>query len=144
MSDSRHSTQFSGWYIYAESSRPRLQGERAVLLSPNLSGPYCLQFHFHMLGTDIDSLNAYKKSGSRRTVIFSVSGNQGDLWYSAQASLTGTEQFRVNWSVFKQTSNLFTLLQSCIHVTSRKIYLRPVRETPCRICLCWGITLHSP
>lgn len=96
MSDSRHSTQFSGWYIYAESSRPRLQGERAVLLSPNLSGPYCLQFHFHMLGTDIDSLNAYKKSGSRRTVIFSVSGNQGDLWYSAQASLTGTEQFRVN------------------------------------------------
>lgn len=96
MSDSRHSTQFSGWYIYAESSRPRLQGERAVLLSPNLSGPYCLQFHFHMLGTDIDSLNAYKNSGSGRTVIFSVSGNQGDLWYSAQASLTGTEQFRVN------------------------------------------------
>ena len=96
MSDSSHSTQFSGWYIYAESSRPRLQGERAVLLSPNLSGPYCLQFHFHMLGTDIDSLNAYKNSGSRRTVIFSVSGNQGDLWYSAQASLTGTEQFRVN------------------------------------------------
>ena len=96
MSDSSHSTQFSGWYIYAESSRPRLQGERAVLLSPNLSGSYCLQFHFHMLGTDIDSLNAYKNSGSRRTVIFSVSGNQGDLWYSAQASLTGTEQFRVN------------------------------------------------
>lgn len=93
-----------GWYIYAESSRPRLQGERAVLLSPNLSGPYCLQFHFHMLGTDIDSLNAYKKSGSRRTVIFSVSGNQGDLWYSAQASLTGTEQFRVELEAVRGSS----------------------------------------
>ncbi|XP_068697308.1 uncharacterized protein [Montipora foliosa] len=84
-----------GWYIYAETSSPRVPGDRAVLLSPYLSGPYCLRLHFHMLGTDIDSLNAYKNSGSQKTVIFSTSGNKGDQWYTAQTSLTGTEQFRI-------------------------------------------------
>ena len=87
---------FPGWYIYAESSKPRVPGNRAVLLSPRLRGPYCLQLHLHMLGTSMGSLNAYKNSGSRRTKIFSFSGNRGDQWYTVQSSLTGAEQFQVN------------------------------------------------
>ena len=87
---------FPGGYIYAESSKPRVPGNRAVLLSPRLRGPYCLQLHLHMLGTSMGSLNAYKNSRSRRTKIFSFSGNRGDQWYTVQSSLTGAEQFQVN------------------------------------------------
>ncbi|CAH3027830.1 unnamed protein product, partial [Porites evermanni] len=84
-----------GWYIYAESSQPRVEGDRAVLLSPSLVGPYCLRMHFHMMGTDIGSLNVYKITASSRTTVLSTSGNKGDKWYMAQSSLTGSEQFKI-------------------------------------------------
>lgn len=85
-----------GSYVYAEASKPRKGGDRAVLLSPLLRGLYCLRLHFHMLGTNIGSLNAYKLSGSRKTAVFSISGNKGDQWYEVHASLTGDETFKVN------------------------------------------------
>lgn len=81
--------------MYAETSNPRQQNERAVLISPRLKGPYCLRFHFHMLGTTMGSLKVYKKSSSTRTEVFSINGNQGDQWYMAQISLTGAEEFQV-------------------------------------------------
>lgn len=93
---------FSGWYIYAESSQPRVEGDRAVLLSPSLVGPYCLRMHFHMMGTDIGSLNVYKVTTSSRTTVLSTSGNKGDKWYMAQSSLTGSEQFKVIKNSFVQ------------------------------------------
>ena len=88
-------TFFQGWYIYAEASNPRRQGDRAVLLSPTMTGPYCLQMHFHMLGTNIGSLNVYKIAGSSKTTVLSTSGNKGDQWYLIQTSLTGSGQFQV-------------------------------------------------
>ncbi|KAJ7384938.1 Meprin A subunit beta [Desmophyllum pertusum] len=59
----------TGWYIYAETSRPRVQGNRAVLMSPRLTGPYCLRMHYHMLGTSMGSLKVHKRSGSSSSVI---------------------------------------------------------------------------
>ena len=85
----------TGLYVYAETSKPRVQGERAVLMSPRLTGPYCLRFHFHMLGATMGSLKVYKNSVSSNTEVFSISGNQGDRWYMAQTPLTGPEQFQV-------------------------------------------------
>ena len=86
---------FTGFYIYAETSRPRVQGNRAVLMSPRLTGPYCLRFHFHMLGITMGSLKVYQNSGSTLTEVFSLNGNQGDRWYMAQTSLTGPDTFQV-------------------------------------------------
>lgn len=93
--NNNHLVISTGFYVYAETSRPRVQGERAVLMSPRLTGPYCLRFHFHMLGAAMGSLKAYKNSGSSSTEVFSINGNQGDRWYMAQTSLTGPEQFQV-------------------------------------------------
>lgn len=95
---------FSGWYIYAETSQPRAPGDRSVLLSPRLMGPYCLRMHFHMMGQDIGSLNVYKITGSSKTTVLTTSGNKGDQWYMAQSSLTGSEQFQViKNSLFNKT-----------------------------------------
>lgn len=84
-----------GYYVYIETSNPRREGDRAVLLSPRLTGPYCLRMHFHMLGANIGSLRVYKNSASGNSVVFSVDGNKGDQWYSAEYSLTGPEQFQL-------------------------------------------------
>ena len=90
----------AGFYIYVETSKPRVQGDRAVLVSPTLTGPYCLRFHFHMLGFSMGSLKVYKKSASTSTEVFSVNGNRGDQWYMAQTSLTGPEEFQVTMKRF--------------------------------------------
>nr|XP_058972703.1 MAM and LDL-receptor class A domain-containing protein 1-like [Pocillopora verrucosa] len=84
-----------GYYVYIETSTPRRKGDRAVLLSPRLKGPYCLRMHYHMLGVNIGSLRVYKNSTSGNSVVFSVDGNKGDQWYSAEYSLTGPEQFQL-------------------------------------------------
>lgn len=55
---------FKGFYMYIETSRPRLEGEKARLLSPVFSiapknpyGPtntaYCFSFFYHMYGQHI-------------------------------------------------------------------------------------------
>lgn len=72
-------------------------------MSPRLTGPYCLRFHFHMLGTSMGSLKVYKNSGSTNTEVFSINGNQGDRWYMAQTSLTGPEQFQIAFEAIRGT-----------------------------------------
>lgn len=56
---------FSGYYMYTEASRPRVQGDKARLLSPlfNVTSvrgpkgsgrvPYCVSFYYHMKGKHI-------------------------------------------------------------------------------------------
>lgn len=57
----------SGFYMYIETSRPRLEGEKARLLSPVFSiapknpyGPtntaYCFSFFYHMYGQHIGKI----------------------------------------------------------------------------------------
>lgn len=59
------SLRFSGFYMYIEASRPRVQGDKARLLSPlfNVTSvrgpkgsgrvPYCVSFYYHMKGKHI-------------------------------------------------------------------------------------------
>lgn len=58
---------FKGFYMYIETSRPRLEGEKARLLSPVFSiapknpyGPtntaYCFSFFYHMYGQHIGEM----------------------------------------------------------------------------------------
>lgn len=61
----RISFWFSGYYMYTEASRPRIQGDKARLLSPlfNVTSvrgpkgsgrvPYCVSFYYHMKGKHI-------------------------------------------------------------------------------------------
>lgn len=56
---------FLGYYMYIEASRPRVQGDKARLLSPlfnvtSIRGPkgsgrvpYCVSFYYHMKGKHI-------------------------------------------------------------------------------------------
>lgn len=52
---------FTGHYMYTESSAPRRRGDKAWLLSPAYPSTIgsCLQFYYHMYGAQIGTLNVY-------------------------------------------------------------------------------------
>ena len=91
----------SGKFMYIESSAPRRPGQKAWLVSKQIgfSTPMCLNFYYHMYGTQIGSLNVYVKTGVAlpSTPVWTKSQNQGQMWNLAQATIQATTQpYRVS------------------------------------------------
>ncbi|XP_013397767.1 MAM and LDL-receptor class A domain-containing protein 1-like [Lingula anatina] len=79
-----------GYYMYVEASSPRRNGDKAQLVSPVYSTTtqyQCLQFWYHMFGRNIGTLNVYLKVGAVTAKIWSETGDQGNKWYIASASI---------------------------------------------------------
>ncbi|XP_022810271.1 uncharacterized protein LOC111347272, partial [Stylophora pistillata] len=90
-------TSFSkdGFYIYIEASR-RNFGDEARLLSdwmkPNET--VCVKFWYHMHGSDIGNLSIYLKTNQSETLVWMVSGDQGNRWRYGQTALNSTLWFK--------------------------------------------------
>ncbi len=67
--------------MYIETSSPRQPGDNAKLSSPKLifRGNMCLQFYYHMYGSDVRTLNVTINGKT----VFNASGNKGDVWLKA-------------------------------------------------------------
>ncbi|XP_064635155.1 MAM and LDL-receptor class A domain-containing protein 1-like [Lineus longissimus] len=89
-SDHTNSTK-DGYYMFIETSYPRLKGESALLLTPSFSpstASRCLSFWYHMYGSDTGSLKVYlDENGDRGEAIWTKSGNLGDRWHQSYVSL---------------------------------------------------------
>ena len=90
-----HLYLYLGYYMYIETSSPRVKGDNAKLKSPSLkfTGNMCLSFYYHMYGSDIGSLNVSINSKQ----VFSRSGNKGNQWFKASvtiSSIVGSHQVR--------------------------------------------------
>ena len=83
---------FAGYYLYIETFSPRVRGDKATILTPYLNGPQCMNFSYHMYGSDIGSLNIF--ANNQR--IFSKSGNQGNQWVSLQTPILQSGRYRVS------------------------------------------------
>ncbi|XP_060031575.1 MAM domain-containing glycosylphosphatidylinositol anchor protein 2 [Erinaceus europaeus] len=98
-----------GFYMYIETSRPRLEGEKARLLSPVFSiapknpyGPtnsaYCFSFFYHMYGQHIGVLNVYLRLKGQTTIenpLWSSSGNKGQHWNEAHVNIYPIASFQL-------------------------------------------------
>ncbi|EMP27934.1 MAM domain-containing glycosylphosphatidylinositol anchor protein 2 [Chelonia mydas] len=98
-----------GFYMYIETSRPRLEGEKARLLSPFFSvapknpygvtnTAYCFSFYYHMYGQHIGSLNVYLRLKGQTTIenpVWSSSGNKGQHWNQARVNIHPTTSFQL-------------------------------------------------
>ncbi|XP_061531355.1 MAM domain-containing glycosylphosphatidylinositol anchor protein 2 isoform X2 [Phycodurus eques] len=103
--DRRGSKQ--GHYVYIETSRPRMEGDQARLLSPTFNAgsksgaTYCLAFYYHMYGKHIGALNAFLRqkgaaaSEASEASVWSLSGNQGDRWRRAAVDVHPSADFQV-------------------------------------------------
>eukprot|EP00069_Balaena_mysticetus_P005551 bmy_18002T0 len=127
-----------GFYMYIETSRPRLEGEKARLLSPVFSiapknpyGPtntaYCFSFFYHMYGQHIGVLNVYLRLKGQTTIenpLWSSSGNKGQRWNEAHVNIYPITSFQI-----RSFDNQLTFIQqpgvaeSCEVKLSVNIYI---------------------
>ena len=88
----------TGKYAYIETSYPRKQGDKAVLVKGGLSfsTKKCLSFYYHMYGATMGTLNVFV--GQKK--IFTMSGDQGNQWKQAKVDITvdpgASEVMRLN------------------------------------------------
>nr|XP_054757011.1 MAM and LDL-receptor class A domain-containing protein 1-like [Lytechinus pictus] len=86
-------TSGSGFYVYTESSSPRLPGETARLVSDlqngTTSGGGCLEFYYHMYGGTIGTLNVkiLEESGSETTIFTKGQRDYGNTWHLSSTSI---------------------------------------------------------
>ena len=71
--------------MYIETSYPRVAGDNAKLvLSVSGNGELsCLKFYYHMFGFTMGTLSVY----SGNTVVFNISGDQGNYWIEARRTI---------------------------------------------------------
>ena len=78
--------------MYIETSIPQRPGYDATLMSPALSGQgedICMRFYYHAFGDDTGVLLVRLKliSLGLSSVLFTLSGDQGDEWQPANIAL---------------------------------------------------------
>lgn len=77
----------TGYYLYIETSAPRLSGDVARIYSPFISSSYpadCLVFHYHMFGEHVAHLKALIKTiEGHEQYVWKSFGNHGDTWHKA-------------------------------------------------------------
>lgn len=145
-----------GHYMFIEASFPQKENDVARLISPeyiDTPGGSCVQFFYHMWGRTTGALNVFLKEGEiiQSRPLWSLKGDQGDLWRSASATIKSTGKYRVDilendlyetiFSLFPRSfskvllvlvltaifqSMIFrfhlVLVQPTVHVHSNKIY----------------------
>uniref|UniRef100_A0A3B3UMW4 MAM domain-containing glycosylphosphatidylinositol anchor protein 2-like n=1 Tax=Poecilia latipinna TaxID=48699 RepID=A0A3B3UMW4_9TELE len=109
---SDHTGSSQGFYMFIETSRPRLEGDKARLMSPTFNintksvssssasknPTYCFTFYYHMFGKHIGALNIFLRLKGQMltdTLIWSLTGNQGNYWQQARVNIHPTTTFQV-------------------------------------------------
>ena len=89
----------SGQYYYIEASSPRVQGERAHLVSQTFSGSagtsQCLSFWYHMYGVGTGTLRVRTQINGVDTVRWALTGDQGNQWRNGQVSVGEAGDYQV-------------------------------------------------
>ncbi|XP_033751998.1 MAM and LDL-receptor class A domain-containing protein 1-like [Pecten maximus] len=79
-----------GHYMYIETSSPRKPGDKARLISPTYtdSQAMCVQFYYHMYGSNIGALNVYIQTGGQLgRAGYSMSTNAGNSWQLGEMTI---------------------------------------------------------
>ncbi|KAK3718970.1 hypothetical protein QZH41_017584, partial [Actinostola sp. cb2023] len=86
-----------GYYMYIETSLPRVSGDTARLISNSLpaTNQTCLSFWYHMYGSDINTLRVLIKKGLSKSIVWSKSGQQGNKWFEGKVNLTSKDEFQI-------------------------------------------------
>ena len=88
----------SGYYLYIESSSPRMPNDNARLSLnlPQSIGICAIRFWYHMYGKNVGALNVYMNTLDHGLIKkWTSSGSQGNNWVRASVTLNSTTPFRV-------------------------------------------------
>ena len=95
-----HTLQSSaGHYAYINTNTPVVFNDAARLISPTVyagSNGFCLQFFYHMFGTNINRLNLYvKQNNTMGKPIWQKIGEQGNSWMLGQVYLENMNAIQI-------------------------------------------------
>ncbi|KAL1271156.1 hypothetical protein QQF64_030172 [Cirrhinus molitorella] len=88
----------SGHYLYLEGSFPQTTGHTARIVGPvfrHCSKDCKMVFYVHMSGDSIGTLNVYMSTNSNRSLLLSLTGNQGNYWRRQELPISSTDNFRI-------------------------------------------------
>ncbi|XP_048242500.1 MAM and LDL-receptor class A domain-containing protein 2-like [Haliotis rufescens] len=92
----------TGYYMYIETSGSnRIVGQKARLVSEHLhatsSFGSCVRFYYHMYGSGVGALNVNTQSvaSNNTKLMWSLSGNQGNLWKLGQVNVNQGSDYDV-------------------------------------------------
>ncbi|XP_019643186.1 PREDICTED: CUB and sushi domain-containing protein 1-like [Branchiostoma belcheri] len=93
------------YYAYIESSPPHRPGDVARLISQEFEPEGCplLEFHYHMFGDSVDTLNVYIETRTNKLVrelVWARKGDQGSAWQEAQVSFPTEGYHKVIFEAF--------------------------------------------
>lgn len=98
-----------GKYLYTEAS-PQLIGDKAWLVGTNLTSLFtCFSFAYHMYGAGMGTLNIYLEYKVKKSLLWSLSGNQGNQWWYSQ--------FTANFSSFPSRVSILSTLYCHFYLT---------------------------
>ena len=90
--------------MYTEASSPRSRGDKARLISPTepATTGSCLEFWYHMYGSQIGTLNVYiRKSNTLPSrPLWAENGNQRNIWKVARKTITSAQPYEVTSKLF--------------------------------------------
>ena len=90
----------SGGYIFASSAYPRRPGDRARLLSPQLTAdagqPLCFRFSLYLFGPGVGTLRVRLLAGESERELWRLSGQAGKDWYQGLVPISSEGAFQVS------------------------------------------------
>lgn len=93
----------TGYYMYIEASSPRKKGDNAMIGSAVFTPTSTckVRFFYHMYGRHIGTLNVYTRTSTTGSMnkIWTKTGDQGDKWVKATASISVSKNFQVSLSL---------------------------------------------
>ena len=103
---------FTGYYMYTYTLL-QSPGDNAKLeLSVSASGePSCLSFFYHMYAF-VDGLMGNLTVFSGNTIVFSMSGNHGDIWIKAETTIYLNNTVSLTYMVYALHMLIGTLSKS--------------------------------
>lgn len=110
-----HECLITGFYLYIETSAPRLSGDVARVYSPFISSSYpadCLVFHYHMFGEHVAHLKVLIETiEGHEQYVWKSFGNHGDTWHKATVHIP---QMQTDYQV-GTTESLYHELPSLLY-----------------------------
>ena len=89
---------FQGYYMYIETSSPRVPGDNAKIQRGGLifTGNTCIRFFYHMYGASIGTLNIFLD----KINVHQITGEQGNMWKEANIKVSQVGPYAVSISLF--------------------------------------------
>ncbi|XP_071486325.1 MAM and LDL-receptor class A domain-containing protein 1-like [Diadema antillarum] len=101
----------NGYYVYIETSSPRVPGDEARIMSPVISTTFrqCLNFWYHMFGPTIETLNVFARRNDSATsdlgnLVWSSQGQKSDEWFLGSVTIAEAYPYQLVFQAYVGSS----------------------------------------